>query len=85
LFVRNHHGHEKTSVDVIPTITIDGEKPYHHFLRTISLPVHPLRYYAYSFRYCPQSYGINTAGAFAFAFNIIYPVYFAGSGDSTEK
>ncbi|CAN0344518.1 unnamed protein product, partial [Ascophyllum nodosum] len=32
-----------------------------------------------------QPYGINTPGAFAFVFNIIYPVYFAGSGDPTEN
>ncbi|CAN0414358.1 unnamed protein product, partial [Ascophyllum nodosum] len=35
--------------------------------------------------FTPQFYGINTPGAFAFAFNIIYPVYFAGTGDSTEN
>ncbi|CAN0017419.1 unnamed protein product [Ascophyllum nodosum] len=32
-----------------------------------------------------QPYGINTPGAFAFAFNIIYPVYFASSGDPTDR
>lgn len=35
----------------------------------------------------PQPYGINTPGAFAFVFNIIYPVYFAslGSGDFSPE
>lgn len=32
-----------------------------------------------------QPYGINTPGAFAFVFNIIYPVYFAGTGTPTEN
>ncbi|CAM9464400.1 unnamed protein product [Ascophyllum nodosum] len=32
-----------------------------------------------------QPYGINSPGAFAFAFNIMYPVYFAGPGDPTEN
>ncbi|CAM9279105.1 unnamed protein product [Ectocarpus sp. 8 AP-2014] len=32
-----------------------------------------------------QPYGINTPGAFAFVFNIIYPVYFSGTGTPTEN
>ncbi|CAM9464258.1 unnamed protein product [Ascophyllum nodosum] len=34
---------------------------------------------------CPQPYGINYPGAFAFVFSIIYPVYVSGSGDPTEN
>ncbi|CAM9711568.1 unnamed protein product [Ectocarpus sp. 12 AP-2014] len=32
-----------------------------------------------------QPYGINTPGAFAFVFNIIYPVYFSGTDTPTEN
>lgn len=35
--------------------------------------------------YTAQPYGINTPAAFAFVFNIMYPVYFSGSGTPSEN
>ncbi|CAM9100814.1 unnamed protein product [Discosporangium mesarthrocarpum] len=35
-------------------------------------------------QYTAQPYGINTPGAFAFVFNIIYPVYFSGTEDTPD-
>lgn len=72
---------------IIPVININPDIPFTAPLRTTIFRANRGIFVAiFLFRsLCSQPFGINTPGAFAFVFNIIYPVYFSGPGTPTEK